>query len=69
MNMLHSSIMTEWGVTFKSVDMGTFIGRSWNLFFSSKSPGLLFSMTYLRGKLAPSTVPLGLARGQGFPHR
>jgi len=45
------------------------MGRPWNLFFRSKSPGLLFSMTYLRGKLAPSTVPLDFAQGQGFPHR
>ncbi len=26
------------------------------LFFSSEAPGLVFSMTYLRGKLAPSNV-------------
>jgi hypothetical protein len=56
-------------VSFKSVYIGTFTGRPWNLFFRSKSPGLLFSPTYLRGKLAPSTVPLAYARGRGFPHR
>ena len=35
----------------------TMFGKGWHLFFSSKAPGLVFSATYLRGKLAPSAVP------------
>jgi hypothetical protein len=32
-------------------------GKDWHLFFCSEAPGLVFSMTYLRGKLAPSAFP------------
>jgi hypothetical protein len=33
------------------------IREKWrSLFFGSKAPGLVFSTTYLRGKLAPSAV-------------
>jgi hypothetical protein len=32
-------------------------GKAWHLFFCSEAPGLVFSATYLRGKLAPSAVP------------
>jgi len=32
-------------------------GKGWDLFLRSKSPGLVFSTTYLRGKLAPSIPP------------
>jgi hypothetical protein len=40
------------------------------LFFRSEAPGLVFSVTYLRGKLAPSAVlPLLWSGSQGFPHR
>jgi hypothetical protein len=41
------------------------------LFFRSEAPGLVFSVTYLRGKLAPSAVlPASSKReSQGFPHR
>ena len=40
-----------------------------SLFFGSKAPGLVFSTTYLRGKLAPSAVlPLLRSASQGFPH-
>ena len=40
------------------------------LFFRSEAPGLVFSVTYLRGKLAPSAVlPLLRSGSQGFPHR
>ena len=40
------------------------------LFFDSRAPVLVFSMTYLRGKLAPSAVlPIPWIGSQGFPHR
>jgi len=63
-------------VSFKSVYMGwrqpgkagafSYVPRPPE---AAQSPGLVFSTTYLRGKLAPSTVPLACARGRGFPHR
>gem|GEM_PF-3662709 len=38
--------------------------------FVPRAPGLVFSMTYLRGKLAPSAVlPLLRKGSRGFPHR
>ncbi len=53
---------------FPHFTRGILKGR--RLFFRSEPPGLVFSVTYLRGKLVPSAVlPLLWSGSQGFPHR
>jgi hypothetical protein len=42
---------------------GTVFGKGWPFFFLSEAPGLVFSGTYLRGKLAPSAFP---SKGSGL---
>ncbi|MEJ2725757.1 MAG: hypothetical protein P8175_14165, partial [Deltaproteobacteria bacterium] len=46
------------GYRSKVFAWGSIPGKGRHLFFSSKAPGLVFSATYLRGKLAPSAFPV-----------